>query len=409
MRLKIKTLYHCMVSIIFLLLIYQGITGMYGMYIYAFILFGVVISIVIKSGKNIISMIKKTPLIPIFAFIGIFITILFMNNNIYDRIIQILFVYGTVIIGYTCYQIGGDESVKNILKLVNGIVFLSSLIGLFEWITDVTILEKYYYTNYFQYTNRIVSCFGHPITFGSMLLFGILITCTLDYNIKTKIVLLILYILCIIATQSRSAWLALVITMGVYFILIKKNSIKKRHITLFVIMAICLLFFLSGKIGYQLLNIIIIRIMETENSTSFLQRVGSIELIMRDFWQNSNILQILLGHGERASKDFMTSFTVRIKEFGTTDNSYVQCLYNYGIIFILSVFYMLYSIIRNLVKNVRENTYIEWIMFPQFIAAFFYELTENHVVSFCFLFLLGAYLCKMKSKDKLIGDRYEQQ
>lgn len=53
---------------------------------------------------------------------------------------------------------------------------------------------------------------------------------------------------------------------------------------------------------------------------------------------NSSLLKILFGHGERASKDVMLSIRIITANFGSTDNSYIQVLYNYGLVMLLKIY-----------------------------------------------------------------------
>lgn len=394
LKIKFKDIILFTIIITNLFLIYQSITGKNGAYIYILIVGTCFLLLVFQKGRAFCNILKYYPVIYVIMVGVIFTTIMYSFYDFSGRILQIFFVFGTMLIGYGLFYFGGNEYAIKFLNIVNNIVFIGAIFGLVEWVTGNNIFSRYFYVNYLQYTDRIASWYGHPITFANMLMFGITITFLLEKEKLKKMVYIGMYLLCLIGTQSRSAWIAMAIMIIAYFINLKKNKISMKYVYTFLIIVV-----IAGICFYfepirNIFKIVYQRFSLVEDSVSSTQRIGSIYAIVHDFFKNSNFIQLLLGHGERASKDYMLNTVIKIQNFGTTDNSYIQSLYNYGILFFLLIICCLGKIIINIIKFSKESTYIEWMLIPQFIAAFFYELTENHIVSYIFLILLGMWLAK---------------
>lgn len=275
----------------------------------------------------------------------------FKHFIVYYSVIYIVFIYGTI-----KYVEFGSEFGKQFYRQFTWIMNLLSFLNLYQIFFNKPALipfltervNKYQSFAYETDQFRTISVFGHPIVSG--VFFSLLFICNI-YILKGKIKfpLQVLALLNIYSTSSRSGWIALVIVMLFYFskafftgkIPIKKVIITKRNLltvyTSFLFLTTILVVILLN------INIIISSIIErfgdslkvNSNDISNLQRVGTIELILKQMF-NGEGFHLLLGNGTGKSLLFMLNNTVVIPGFTATDNTYLTIFFELGIFAIIS-------------------------------------------------------------------------
>lgn len=366
----------------------------YGLFLTCFILI-----FLLKKHYPMLSFFKHNTLFTILLIFVCFITtfVYDQGGSYVRRMGQLTFFIISILLGYYCFYMGQSKCIDICFKLVNVLVFISSILAVIEYFFAVYFGKVFLYSNYIN-TGRLASIFSHPVTFASMLLYGIFYVILYKKNNIVKAICLLLYFFCLYRTLSRSSWLACMITLFFIFFLSRKFSLRTLVLCLFLFA--CLILFSNSNIGKSVISVVYSRVKETEDSVSLNQRLGTIIYFYNKTFKNSNLFRILFGHGERASKDVMLSIKIITANFGTTDNSYIQLLYNYGLVMMLGFFYYEAKFIKNIFLLRREETQLEWLLLPQCMSAFFFEITENHAVGFVFLFMLGAWLCK-ESMEKL--------
>nr|WP_263324280.1 hypothetical protein [Neobacillus sp. Marseille-Q6967] len=223
-------------------------------------------------------------------------------------------------------------------------------------------IDSYQYWAYGTDAFRVISVFGHPII--SALFFSVLFICNIYViNSKYKYIKYILQLIALVnlfATQSRSAWITLVIVLVLYGIrnfkvtkimnykveLTIKKIFRYYFISIFILIILGFLIFNFE----QILTDIITRFGDSlsKNSTdiSTLQRLGTFDLIINHMF-SSGVFQLVFGNGLGSVGDFMLFNMVVIENFTTTDNMYLTFFFELGMISILTyVVFLLISIYR---------------------------------------------------------------
>ena len=370
--------------------IYFDATSNYGSLYYFSLIFAVGLISLIRKG--IFSFFEYYP-ISIFLLVSVLIsTLLSQTDDVVGCFAQIAFFICSILFGFQLYRIN-KEYIYYLLNIITMTLFVASGFGIYEYFSGINIFQSMFVINYLQYTDRVASFFGHPITFASILLVGIIYTWFAPRKFIVKVIVLGIFLFCLYGTMSRSSWLAFAVITILYVLRSNKNKLTLENILIFMVGIVIVIIFYNSSFGHSIIIDILLRISDIDGSVSSNQRLGTISLMLNEVFANSTIFEILIGHGERASKNFMQGAVIIIKDFGTTDNWYIQCLYNYGLIFILCIAYCLFSLVKNVVTG-EQFSVLSWILISQLIAGFFFELSENHSVAFIFLTVLGAWLCE---------------
>ncbi|MBJ8006860.1 O-antigen ligase family protein [Bacillus cereus] len=308
--------------------------------------------------------------------------------------------------------------VLNALSILNLIQIILHKPLLYKFFTEQ--MDNYQYWAYGTGEFRPVSVFGHPIV--SAVFFSLLVICNF-YILKgnLKYPLQLLAIVNVYATQSRSAWIALAIIIGMYFI--KNFRIKKfkknvritynQWIKIYVSLAIVIcgigLLVLSSD---SIISSIIERFGDSlsRNSTdiSNLQRTGTLHLI-NSYMLQQDMIRLVFGYGLGTVGDFMYLNTVVIPNFTTTDNMYLTFFFELGILSLFS--YGLFLIMGVIRFFLSRNYWLSELGSLCFIfisiIIFFFEGIGWGTVAIVWSFSLLTIIIKFKNPKDLTNKQNE--
>ena len=293
-------------------------------------------------------------------------------------------------------------------------IFLSILIGYhfyfctttltrkkFYWILYLLILISIAYGFYqktagigWGYNSRMDSFFGHPITYGSILIFGVWLTVYLIKSFPVKLILLFYITLGLISTGSRSAWLSLVATIIPRVVLgLKAGTLKKRQVFIILICIVLSIAFVFTKQFQNIYTSIFSRFSGMMNTASATQRLGSYYYIISELLAQ-NPVRILFGCGENASTRIMMKTVITLSLFGTTDCQYLTILYNYGFIGLGMAIFFFGSIFKRacVLSSNGEAKFIVLSLLGVLCSAFFYDFYGWLSISTLFMLFSGIYL-----------------
>ena len=251
------------------------------------------------------------------------------------------------------------------------------------------------------YNSRMDSYFKHPIVYASMLLIAFWMV---PYLFATSLIRWLSYGLIIIGlytTQSRSSWIALLLTNLLRLFGLRKNSIKRVSLVRnILVLAIVIVLVMSE--GFEIYsNQIIGRFSGTMGTASASQRLGALGYIVNLSITKFNLLALFFGHGTGATGEAMLLTTIDIEGFAAADNLYVTVFYDYGITVLIALIWMLYNTVKVLIseKKNTEKLFLGISILGVFISSFFYEMFGWLSISTVTLFFVGIYLHVSKQKQ----------
>lgn len=320
-------------------------------------------------------------------------------NFVYDILFLLIILMG-IILGRKIY----DVNKLSIFKIHIIILFFMCLFLIYEYITKNNLLLPYFYVDNLSniYPYRCASFFVHPVTCASFLIYGFWLVYFFVNNSKYKYIFITMIIFSLYATGSRSSWIALAITIIIYFIRNIKPSISYKTILKSFIGVIIGIVFLNTNTGSNMINSIIQRFSNVQ-SFSYSQRLGSIEYIINRFFEKSSLFQLLFGHGQKGAYDAMLETTIAIPGFFTTDNTYLTILYDYGLVVFISVIIFLFIILRTIFKTKdKVELCLSIILLSQAISSFFFEFTLFMNIAFFNFFYIGLWISRHSKPKKLL-------
>ncbi|CUU46364.1 O-antigen ligase family protein [Clostridium beijerinckii] len=229
---------------------------------------------------------------------------------------------------------------------------------------------------------RIFTIFLHPIVYGMFLV--ILYWVIRNYPIKNYYlnkVFILLIVINLFATQSRSAWIPFVVT-NIIDLLVKKNKnnaslnlkiIFRRYIFCCITLMAIIVF---REQIIQAINSIIIRfnLVLDPNSIdgSRTQRLGALQNVCSYILENP--MKALLGNGLGYSKIFMINHPVNVG-FNTVDNQYLTSILEAGIVGLSFLIAILCTILINIKKYYvsRSNKVAIMSIVTIYFCMYFYE------------------------------------
>ncbi|WP_445505440.1 O-antigen ligase family protein [Niallia sp. 03091] len=259
---------------------------------------------------------------------------------------------------------------------------------------------------------RTMSVFDHPIVCG---LFFVIAFLSNIYILKTplyKYSLQFILLINIYSTMSRSAWIALVISLIFYGTIHYKRIFKlpKQIILTYkkmIIMYIASIFTIIGVIYlifnyYELYNAIANRFGDSlsfnSSDNSSLQRTMTISLIL-EYMQQSNYINYLFGYGSGQVSKFMLAHPITMQNFSTTDNQYLAWFYELGIIglvsYLITIFFIFTHILIKKRNWVNELSLLCLLVIS--VELFFFELYEWQNVSLMLAFVISCLTVKKES------------
>lgn len=266
----------------------------------------------------------------------------------------------------------------------------------------------YGFINYFEdlaFQDRADSIFGHAIPYSTIIAMFLFMTNYLFDELIVKMALCVIFIVGSISTFSRSSWISILLVGFLLLFSNKRNSKieKKKLYRIFGVVILVLLGLAVFKnqlmvatehVGHLVGN----RITGTMESVSATQRLGTIGYMI----QNIGLLGFLYGHGNGQGGAFLSSTTIVLSNFATTDNQYVSILYDFGLIGMCVTIALLVSAIKTIWNRDKDE---EMLMLASSIlaasiSAFFYEMLGWINVAGVFLILIGIYCSRLDCSVK---------
>ena len=364
---------------------------------YAFIVFGIVKS-ALHDKEILYTFVNKYRIIACWA-VWVVIFTCFMEWILYDSfsfgaIIQPIFIFGTVFLSFSLAAKYSETGCKKLLFIINIVIIFAAIVGIRELITQKNIFFPNYGNPWQQY--RVCSLFRHPIIYAALLMVSFFYVLYFGKKKWLKAVGLIIILIGIYASRSRSCWIALVFSFFIIGLATFSHRMKKATIVrIGLILGACLAF-VASPMGNKMIDSIISRFTNMSDTVEATQRMGTISYFYDLLIKEGNIVTLLLGHGEDAAAMILKQTTISIENFTTTDNQYVSFLYNYGLIVLVMVIVFLFKMCMRFIQHYNSMNSMERFclitIISQSIGAFFYEITEAKTISFVLFVLVGFEL-----------------
>lgn len=364
--------------------------------------------IINKASKNFINF-----------WIYYLVVTLFYNFILYRTIDMAILMefFGRLAIVVASFIIGSAiNKNEKFLILYRNFGFLICILGLVEYVLKENIIYRFY--NFFDsapiviYSEsyRIYTIFAHPIVFGTFLipLFWI----KKEYPFKSIIldkIFLVMIILNICFTQSRSCWIALGITLILnIFLSSSKFEFKKICLNkyIYMIVSTCLLLFIIiffrkpiFKLILSIVNRFSVVLANDSMDGSRVQRLGSIKVVF--LYISKHLVSGIFGSGLGFSTGFMKKYSPT-KGFLSIDNQYMHSLLEVGMIGV----YFFVNIILYLVKNLKlfykeKKTKIGALSSISILICIFFFVGFSWYPILCMFTIFISFL---NVEDKIEGD-----
>ena len=333
--------------------------------------------------------IDKYQLIYFIIFICIMIISVISNISNRDACIDFIRIFIAVILIYKILAVYGENYIYNFLNQFIFLMFIINIFGIFEFITRINIFQNFAlegYKSWFSDSVTVVnfrsfSIFIHPIIYGTILSINLICLINLKSSMKKIFYFLnlILIVINIYGTKSRSSWIAISIVFIIYIIFkIKKiNNIKltkKNFLYSYIILILSFILIIIFRNGINnIFESIINRFTYNFfNDVSRIQRISTINLILKNSIKNP--FYIIMGHGFKTVGTFMLNNKIIISGFTSTDNQYMTFIYEFGYIFLIIYILFLLKTFINIFKSKNKLQLLFCIIFIDIsINMFFYE------------------------------------
>lgn len=295
-------------------------------------------------------------------------------------------ILSTAIIGYYYFKYTTELERKKLYRIIYILILVSVAYGFYQNIMGIG----------WGYNSRMDSFFGHPIAYGSILIFAFWLTHYLIHD-KLKVLIFNSYIvLGLLSSKSRSAWIALAVSIVIFIFKKRKTVINKKLFISYFIVFIVLLIFMLTPTFQSIVESVLSRFSGTMKTASATQRLGSYIYIFEKMIEK-NPIPFFLGHGEGSANRVMAITTITLSSFATTDCQYLTILYNYGIVTLGLVLSLVVMLIKSYYVNSNDNE-LEMICLSVFgggyITAIFYDIYGWLSISTLLMLFIGFYLAK---------------
>lgn len=351
---------------------------------------------------------------------NIVITVINLNDLAINQFVMVMIWLLTILTFIFIISFEKTIYIEDGLKLINKILFLINMYGIIEFITKGNMFTKFIIKNYSAHligtdNYRTASFFLHPIIYSNILLICFWINMYYSKNSKFRVLNSIVILINIYATKSRSSWIALLITFTVYLIVkINRNMILKKNISLLntlCILGIILVIIMISRftIFSDIYGYIIERFQELNShngSISAMQRLGSLEFIFNKV-QNEQILNLIFGNGCGSSSKLMSTSTIVLEGFKTTDNQYISIIWENGILgLLMNLTYLIISIYRIFTTDNKLINTMSMVFLSISIMMFFYEAYGWYIITQ--IYILSIVVISVKEEVSMKGEKYEQ-
>ena len=295
-------------------------------------------------------------------------------------------ILSTAIIGYYYFKHTTEYERKKLYRIIYILILVSVAYGFYQNIMGIG----------WGYNSRMDSFFGHPIAYGSILIFAFWLTPYLIHNKWSVLILNSYIVLGLLSSKSRSAWIALAVSIIIFVSKRRKATITKRAFISYFIVFIAVFAFLFTPTFQSIVESVFSRFSGTMKTASATQRLGSYIYIFEKMI-GKNPIPFFLGHGEGSANRVMAITTITLSSFATTDCQYLTILYNYGIVGLGLVLLLVAMLIKSYYANSNDNE-LEMICLSVFgggyITAIFYDIYGWLSISTLLMLFIGFYLAK---------------
>lgn len=367
------------VSIVLVLINYQR----WSILILGFFVIYIATSGLNKNINTVVAFFKKHLLLDI--YFGILTVSCVYNaydfNSIIFSVMRVLALYGLILFGYLISLKG--ERVSNMLRGFLIIIIVSFFFGIFQSLLGYNPFGELS-DIVTQSVTRISSWYAHPIPCSCFFIVGVILCVNTIENPFIKVLISFGIIYGIILTQSRSAWLILII---LFVIMLLNNFVNgrynryitKRKLVCFLVIVVLLfgVVFAAYEKILELYSVILDRLFSKSISEdmSYTWRLMTINL----FINNTSFfdLHTYFGHGYGAASSLLANTTISSKftyNVAATDNAYVSIFYDFGVFGFIGFVWIVFYSIRNLFrqKNIQRQ-YPYYILLVIMLFSIFFD------------------------------------
>lgn len=352
-----------------------------------------------KNINLILSFTKKHKLLHI--YFGILIVSSIYNaydlNSAFIGVLRVFTMYSLVLFGYLIASKSTESSYM--LKGILIAIIISLFFGIYQGVVGYNPLGGIS-DIVTQSVTRISSWYAHPIPCSCFFIVGVVLGNMLIDNLFFKVLLLMGMIYGIVLTQSRSAWLILIILFIVALVCNLVSGKFKHYISrkkMLYLLFICLLIGLIFVVMYGKISELYLVIMDrlfsksTSEDMSYTWRL----MVIRLFTSNASFLDLhtYFGHGYNSASNLLANSVISSKftyNVATTDNAYISIFYDFGIFGFIGFAWIVFYSIKNIFKqrNVKRQ-YPYYITLVIMLFSFFFDAPYWISVGFLFAFFYG--------------------
>ena len=361
-----------------------------------------------SSTNNVIA---KNKLLSLGFLISLFSSVInsIFNSDIkYNYVLEVV-LYGLLtILGVIIYNKYGTNYILKGFKQIIYILIPLSLLGVWEFISEYNFFLNYvtevadsmFWNKGINY--RISSLFLHPIPCANAFLIGLVLTYFSLERGRFRTISILMMLVGLFLTQSRSSWIAAFLVFLLYNIQKSKNprilmsKILKGSIFLLGVLIVALQF--------EVVNEILTKRFTAADSSlnEDYQRIATWIYIYNAFI-NSNVFQMLFGHGSHACSFVMLKTTLEWEDFNTTDNLYISDIYNFGFIYFIIIIIQAFRMIKQLKYSDKFNTSLIGVVLGSEIVFFFYEPFVHYSMMVLFFLCFGILLASFNKPKNIVN------
>lgn len=346
--------------------------------------FAIAAVLIVNIAKNNFNVFREIRSNKIFflIFIVVLITTVFSELWYVSILFSILILLSLYFSAYTSLYVK-EKELESILKVIYIVSIFVFVFGLIQYISpSFTMPLKWVDSENYKITKRIYSTFFNPNIYGYYISAIMIISCVeIENNTKNKSiskVVVVLGLISLILTFSRTSWLALCVTLAIAGFLHDKKYFKYAVIT-----AIAILTF-DGILGIDRTNPI-----KAANDSGFLYRI--------EIWKAS--LKIfkdypITGIGFGTLFDYLCSYSDTISAFVEhSHNMYIQIAVEMGILGIVLAIYIFKRIFIFIKTRLKHNKHdkIAVITSMLVIMTLIHGTADSVIFTYQMLFIAAFY------------------
>lgn len=383
--------------------------------VYIILLFQALVIFFNRSYKYKITYDKKISLlIEIFMIESIVISLIYNSyNKLYYETLILVTMYLLILISNLFIRKYGEQYIDKFFSSISLLLNILNIINIYEIINQKSIFYNFLKGDSKEWqvyvfgtdSFRTFSVFVNAIPYGMFLV--CLFWINVFLNRKNKIIYFFSQILILVTlffTNSRSAWVTLIISLIIYVLNNYFHKLKQFDNNINIkkvikILSIILIFFILILVFSDKMIIIYNKMysrMITATSDQYLdisrlQRLGTVPMV-NNYMTNNGMINFLFGNGFGSVSKFMESHTVIIEGFTTTDNQYVSFFYEFGFLGLIIYLGILLMAVIKLFKTSNIKTIYGlclYIFISLSINMFFYEGFHWSVILFMIVFSIS--------------------